>query len=436
MRFILLLLKLLLASEAICQTGDFGNPLGAPQVQSLQTLRLQENIQIHQQNNMMMIQLGCAPPGMNVNYKNKQAQIQELKDILWEDSVQDALYGKGSIAGSKMNYSDPRSRAKDENFNKAFDQLRAMLQGGKYSFKDAVFITERAYEPSLSYQQYNSSITAMASSCKSMAMKNPKFKTDKNLVLSWAIKKFMVDTIPVQQAPKKLDVNFTYDFEDIFGDDDIRQLFVSKLMGTRKGNCHSLPYLYKIIAGELGIGDEAHLAYAPNHVYIRQKFDDVWWNCELTSGQFLQDWYLMATGYVHVPGIQGKIYMTPLDEKESIAACVMDLEQYYEAKYGLDNFALKCTELALENYPNCIQAQLVKANYWNLALRYNMKQSGITDVEQARNYESTKHCLEQLEATSKTIKEKGYVPVPKEKYQQWLESMRKEKERRETLKEK
>ena len=80
----------------------------------------------------------------------------------------------------------------------------------------------------------------------------------------------MCDTIPINHKDKLYKYEpFGYDFKDVFGHKTQESLFVSKLLKTRKGNCHSLPYLYKILAEELGV--DAHLALAPNHVYIKHK---------------------------------------------------------------------------------------------------------------------------------------------------------------------
>jgi hypothetical protein len=62
----------------------------------------------------------------------------------------------------------------------------------------------------------------------------------------------------------------TYNFDDIFGTKNWANTFVSTLLETKKGNCHSLPFLYKIICEELKIS--CHLALAPNHIYIKQWF--------------------------------------------------------------------------------------------------------------------------------------------------------------------
>lgn len=250
-------------------------------------------------------------------------------------------------------------------------------------------------------------------------------------MLTWAVKHLLADTVAVQNKTSVYnEVFFNYDFDDVFGADDIRKMFITKLMGKGTGNCHSFPYLYKILADELGVGKDVHLAYAPNHVFIRMKLGDNWWNLELTSGYFLQDWYMMATGYIHTQGIQGGIYLTPVTEKESIAACLMDLATYYESKYGLDNFVYKCAMLAQECYPNCLQAMMYKANYWNLAISYKMNKYGIEDIEVARKHPEIGPDIESIEATIAEIDAKGYVPVPEELYQEWLESMEQEKERR------
>ena len=44
---------------------------------------------------------------------------------------------------------------------------------------------------------------------------------------------------------------------------------------NQQRNCHSLPYLYKIIMDELGY--EWHLALAPNHMYIKTNNKKVGW---------------------------------------------------------------------------------------------------------------------------------------------------------------
>jgi hypothetical protein len=361
------------------------------------------------------------------NQSKQASQLAMLHNLLSEDSLKNKLYSRDNSFNSnssKMDYNDPSANAKEKRYENAFDSLKKMLDNKDYNFKKASFIPEKAYNPSLNYQAYNNSIKQIAKMCKQMANTQPDFKKDPSKVLSWAVMHYMVDKLPHIQNGKMVEFqNYRYDFEDPFGEKDIRQLFVTKLLKTGKGNCHSLPYLYKSVSQELGTGANAHLAYAPNHVFIRQKFDNLWWNCELTSGQFIQDYEMMAIGYIQTEGVQGKIYMTPLTEEESVAACVMDLAQYYEAEQGLDNFVLKCTQLALEHYPNCIQANLVRANYWNLSLRYNMSKKGVTKDDEITNDEYLSFLASQLKGTITEMESKGYVNIPEWKYNEWVKSM-------------
>jgi hypothetical protein len=129
---------------------------------------------------------------------------------------------------------------------------------------------------------------------------------------------------------------FTYDFNDVFGREDWSNMFVSKLLALNKGNCHSLPYLYKILAEELG--ETAHLALAPNHIYIKNYSQKTgWYNTELTSASFPIDAWLIASGYIHMDAIRNEVYMDTLSKKESLALTLLDLAQGYERKFGVQD---------------------------------------------------------------------------------------------------
>ena len=108
-----------------------------------------------------------------------------------------------------------------------------------------------------------------------------------NISVNAAVFTVMKDTIPIVLGEGKTGrtIPFGYDFEDISGDKNWTSMFVTKLLMAHKGNCHSLPYLYKILCEEFGT--KAYLAYAPNHIYIKQHSKAFgWYNTELTSGMF------------------------------------------------------------------------------------------------------------------------------------------------------
>ena len=177
-----------------------------------------------------------------------------------------------------------------------------------------------------------------------------------------AVFKVLTDTVKTQIPNGEIahHLPFGYDFEDFVGDTDWTKGFVSKLLATKKGNCHSLPYLYKILCDELGA--ETHLALAPNHLYIKHHSKKTgWYNTELTSATFPIDAWLMVSGYISLEAIQNAVYMDTIGTYRAVALCVVDLRQGYAKKYP-DNdgtFILQCCELALKHFPTCINAMLL-----------------------------------------------------------------------------
>jgi hypothetical protein len=210
---------------------------------------------------------------------------------------------------------------------------------------------------------------------------------------------------------------FTYDFNDFEGRTDWSNMFVAKLLKTHSGNCHNLPYLYKILADQLGA--TCWLALAPNHIYISNRCKKIgWYNTELTSGEFPIDAWIMASGYLPLQAVQSGIYMDTLSNCQSIALCVLDLAKGYEHKTHnyADGFILKCCVLSLEYFPLNVQAMLLKAE----TLKHNYEQQMLT------NKSETKKTFSKMEAIYLRLFDLGYREMPDEMYIQWLQSVIKE----------
>jgi len=326
----------------------------------------------------------------------------------------------------------------DSLYQNAFVQLSQMLDGKqKLDFKKAVFLVENAYENgNLDSVVFNQNIKFLANLTEKVIENNQLIYNEKDSVL---VKKLagifyvMKDSVPMinQSGKRFVHIPFTYDFNDIFGKLDWRQMFVSKLLETHTGNCHSLPYLYKMIAQELGIGEQVHLALAPNHFYIKTRSEAYgWYNTELTSGIFPNDAWLMASGYVHLDAVVNGVYMKALDEKQSIALCMVDLAQAYQKNKFYDtDFVIKCADKALEVYPNLVNAMLVKTEATGhkidniLTYKYN------TDFSKVLQYEETAKMFYRLQDELKKIHQLGYRQMPEEMYLQWLVSLKEEKEK-------
>jgi hypothetical protein len=213
-------------------------------------------------------------------------------------------------------------------------------------------------------------------------------------------------------------------------------MFVSKLLNTKTGNCHSLPYLYKILADELGTS--ASLALAPNHIYIKQKNQaNGRYNTELTSGIFPMDSWLMASGYVHLNAIVNKLYLEALTDKQAVALCLVDLAKGYQRKTGMfanPEFVLQCCETALTYYPNCISALLLKAETKKQQFDSLMDKYFTDNPNEVLGYPEGKALFTEMNQLYGQIHTLGYRSMPEQMYVDWLVSLRKEREKYENKK--
>lgn len=327
-------------------------------------------------------------------------------------------------------------------YEEAYERIHCMLEGTcDPSFKTAVYEVENAYlEGSLDSTIFNDEIRKLTLLAKSL-IKSRTLKyegSDRKEVEKYAaLFSVLKDSIDIQDAEGNMFkyIPYTYDFNDIWGHGDWKNMFVSKLMATRKGNCHSLPYLYKILAEELGA--EAHLALAPNHIYIKHFNEkDGWYNTELTSGIFPMDSWLMASGYIHLDAVSNKLYMEALDNDQSLALCLVDLAQGYERKFPENDgeFVMKCVDLALHHYPTYINAMILKAETYKRQLEQEaMKDHAGLDNEALQD-ETLRNKFLALQNAYAQIHELGYRRMPEEMYLDWLTSLQEEREKYENKK--
>ncbi len=296
----------------------------------------------------------------------------------------------------------------------AYDTIDSLLQNvEKVEYKEAVFIIENAYfDNQLDKSIFDSQIRFYTSVCKGiMESGNILYpETDKERASAQcATFLFMVDSIPISTPEGIINLTpFEYNFDDFAGKLDWANMFVTTLIATNKGNCHSLPILYKLIMNELG--EEAYLALSPNHMYIKVNNKRVgWYNIELTCGDFPTDAWIMASGYIHLDAIKNGIYMKALTDKESVALCLIDLALGYERKFGIGDgqFIIKCCETALEHFPKCINAMLLKAE--TLTALYKKNNDDALFAQMTELYTN--------------IHELGYRKMPENMYRNWLNSM-------------
>ncbi|MEM8938576.1 MAG: hypothetical protein AAGC64_04415, partial [Bacteroidota bacterium] len=164
------------------------------------------------------------------------------------------------------------AQAQDEELHKqhyleAYQELQAMLNEEKpLSFKRAVYLTENAYlENSLDDAQFDEAIQYYVRLALSLEETGGLLyhEDDKDDVLKAAsIFRALKDTVRIgDPADPKSYIKYplTYDTQDFWGRQDWTKMFVSKLLSTGSGNCHSLPALYKILADELDVKELDYL---------------------------------------------------------------------------------------------------------------------------------------------------------------------------------
>lgn len=307
-----------------------------------------------------------------------------------------------------------------DNYNEAYRELEGMLRGyNNSSFKRAVFLVENAYlNQQLSYETFKTYINEYTNICNLWMSSNKltdyhesdSLNVKKNLAIYMLLK----DTIKLTENIQ-VTLPMQYDFNDFFGQKDWINQFVTKLMVTNKGNCHSLPYLYKILTEE--IGATVWLSIAPNHIYLKNRCRKTgWYNTELTSGEFPTDAWIKASGYVSIESIRNGIYMDTLGQKESIALCVYDLAKGYLIQTGnfSDGFVLKCCDLSLKYYPNNINAIILKAEILRKCYDAEMNKE---EAELAQLY------LNQMKDLYVKGLNLGYREMPPAMYMAWLNSV-------------
>ena len=293
--------------------------------------------------------------------------------------------------------------------------LANMLSGkDSLNLQKAVYAFENAYyNDNLNEEVFNRQIEWYANFCRGIMQSGDiryEGQGDEQAAKAQcAVFVFMTDSIPMQIGDTVVaHLPFEYNFDDYAGRQNWSSMFVSYMMETRKGNCHSMPLLYKLIMDKLG--EKCWLSLAPNHMYIKAWNKRAgWYNIELTCADFPTDAWLTASGYIHLDAIRNGIYMDTLSVQQSVALCLTDLAQGYMHKYGTEDghFIVQCCDTALKYYPDYINALLLKAQI--IAEQYKRSPS-VTSQKHMNELYAKIHRL-------------GYRKMPTDMYLNWLYSL-------------
>ena len=323
-----------------------------------------------------------------------------------------------------------------ETYQQAHRYINDMLMDKiPLSFKNAVYTTENAYyDNELDIENLNQEIEVLAKLANVISDTEliTYEKKDKEIITQHAsLFRVMTDSIyiPLDSTHLFVHTPYTYDFDDALGRKDWSKMFVSKLLETGNGNCHSLPYLYKILSDELDI--PCHLSFAPNHIYIKLFAESTgWYNTELTSATFPVDAWIIASGYVNIDAIRNGLYMDTLSTKQVVAHCLVDLAHGYQHKYGKEDpeFVIKCCNTTLKYHPSNVNAMLTKAEAQKYYIHSLMKKQNIENPKDLFSDTSIKEMYDDMENTYVRLHQMGYRRMPEEMYLQWMDLLQNEPE--------
>lgn len=225
----------------------------------------------------------------------------------------------------------------------AFNEMAEMLEGiDSLSIKRAVYLAEWAYyEGKLDYQtDFCDEIERIAKFVNIFydANKLSSYKTGKQMALN---EYFFRPYSGNNYKP------YIYDFENFsIENKNWEAQFVSNVLKTHKGQCRSLPWMYKILANE--IGANVSLAHAPGHCYIMYKDDDKltpeeWINLELTTHQMQPSFWIKKDFEICDSAVCAGTYMTPLSDIQTVACQLEELAFGYCEKFNrYDEFTYEC----------------------------------------------------------------------------------------------
>jgi hypothetical protein len=370
------------------------------------------NNSIEQQNRIILQQQGMLP-GQN----NKQREVQQLKQELRNDEIEAAK-------AQRLAMMKP--------FQNSLQEILKM-NPDSFSVTKAIYLTESAwYDKAPTYQQFENAIKQRAEVVKQI-LKQQGINPNSNIAKNYGIQKlYKQDTKYINPKTKQTFIapKVTYDFNDPYGDKNWSNMFLTKLLGTGKGQCHSMPLLYLAIAEQLGA--KAYLSLSPEHSFIQYFNENGYrYNFETTNGNLVNQTWLMQSNYIHATALKNKTYLDTLSNRQLYAQLLSDLLQNYTGKIGYDNFSEQLAQQILAINPKNIAALMTQANFNTYIARDELKEVGNPPVTQIPNYPKANQAYQNMLQSYQLIDGQGFQDMPKEAYQQWLKTIETEKKKQE-----
>jgi hypothetical protein len=360
--------------------------------------------------------------------KNKQQQIHKVMQEMERKEQMRLLKEEMRKEGKLAEYNEYLQVSRI--YQGAYAQLMDM-GSDSFSVTKSVFIVENAFHNNkLDYSSFAKAIKEIAGLCRQI-MKTERLDPNDDLAKNYAIQKLFSGGAQVyDQRTKTLKPvkPLQYDFNDFFGEKDWKKMFVTKLMKTGMGQCHSMPLFYMAVAEELGA--RSWLALGPEHFYIRfPGGNGNIYNFETTRGKIVSDQALVGSGFITPAAIKSRIYMDTLSTQQMLSLMATDLVLGYNWKLrAYDPFAEQVIDRILAGDPNNLPALLVKYDIARNMFENEADRLGRPHPDVLHQYPHLYRLFISAKEMETRINNLGYQPMPKEAYGQWMQDM-KEKEK-------
>lgn len=361
-----------------------------------------------------------------------QRQLQEAANNKAQNNIQNEIQRQTDIMMlTKYGFPMQSEYEGTSAFYSAFDEINNMLRGqDTLNLGRAIFLIENAWHNNkFDYKDYKDNIKASVDFCN-QKIEEEKLDKNDNLVKNMMLFRFMVDTLKIKdKATQKPLTHFPvkYNYEDYESKISYDSHFVTTLMQTNTGQCHSMPLYYLVLAEEMGA--EAYWSFSPRHSFVKiQDEKGDWHNIELTAKAILSDTHYMNSSYIKAEALQNKIYLEPIDKTNTVAEMLLELARGYYQKYGYDDFYLKCIDTAEQYLKNDMNAKILKSAYQTrltLTLAHLLN-APKPEIMKELSAEAYKH-FELMQAQYKEIDDMGYEEVPVAVYALWLDHIAREK---------
>ena len=369
---------------------------------------------IEQQNRQIMQNQGL-PMGAT-NARQVQAIAEVERDLMEEKFYRDHLEWM------------EKTKAYQEAF-KTFNKFNP----DSFSISKAVFTVENAFLGNkYGYESFEKALKQRAELVKQI-LKRENLNTKNNTALNYGIMKLYQQNNNYYDKKTKQTYSvkpFRYDFEDFRGEKDYSKMFTTKMLSSGKGQCHSMPLTYLMIAEQLGA--KANLSLAPQHSFIQfTDNNNNLMNFETTNGNLVSPNWLQQSGFINANALKSKTYLDTLNQRQLYAQCLSDLLLGYMDKFGYDDFVEQMRQRILQVNPNNTTANVIDANIKTQIALQKINAAGRPKEADLPKFPEVYQAYLAMQAAYDKVDGLGYQDMPKEAYQKWLKSIDQAKKKQE-----